>query len=72
MKHLLPIRLTVTLLLGLFVAACGDQSEPSAKADSAKVAEDKVGEVASAAQSETARLNEWFEVKYEEELMTKL
>ncbi|MFT7526918.1 MAG: hypothetical protein ACI9LY_002070 [Arenicella sp.] len=56
----------LTLLLLLSLAACGDQKQVTQK-DEAPAAPAQTEEVAS--QSETAKLNAWFEVKYEEELM---
>jgi uncharacterized protein (DUF885 family) len=56
----------LTLLLLLSLAACGDQKQATQK-DEAPTAPAQTEEVTS--QSETARLNAWFEVKYEEELM---
>jgi uncharacterized protein (DUF885 family) len=56
----------LTLLLLLSLAACGDQKQATQK-DVAPTPLAQTEEVTS--QSETARLNAWFEVKYEEELM---
>ncbi|MFT5611547.1 MAG: hypothetical protein ACI9WC_002893 [Arenicella sp.] len=56
----------LTLLLLLSLAACGDQKQAAQK-DEAPAGAAQTEEVAS--QSETAKLNAWFEVKYEEELM---
>ncbi len=56
----------LTLIILLSLAACGDQKQTTQK-DEAPAAAAQAEEVAS--QSETDKLNAWFEVKYEEELM---
>ena len=56
----------LTLILLLSLAACGNQNQATEK-DVAPAAAPQSEEVAS--QSETDKLNAWFEVKYEEELM---
>ena len=56
----------LTLILLLSLAACSDQKQATQK-DVAPATPAQTEEVAS--QSETDKLNAWFEVKYEEELM---
>lgn len=56
----------LTLLLLLSLAACSDQNQVT-PANQAPTTEPKTEDVTT--QSETDKLNAWFEVKYEEELM---
>lgn len=56
----------LTLIILLSLAACGDQKQTTQK-DEAPAAAAQAEDVAN--QSETDKLNAWFEVKYEEELM---
>ncbi len=61
-------QLLSALLLGLALAACGNQSETTATQSDVAPAPEPVSSVADE-KTETEKLNEWFEVKYEEELM---
>ena len=68
MRHFL-----LAVICGIFLAACGNQSDSTSTADQAEApvaATDAAVETPAADEkSETEKLNEWFEVKYEEELM---